>query len=218
MKLLLISPEEARADETQVVRELFLRGLERYHLRKPSWAIDRVRTWLEALPPTARRKVILHQHHELASEFELGGVHFPDRADRSDASLPVGIVSKACHDLSRLDRDVQEFDSVLLSPVFPSISKPGYGGENVLDQALLRTKLTETDRLGRRADVFALGGINFSNTRICAELGFDGVAVLGALWCAANPVTAFLELQNAVRSASAGAHALTLQRDRLASR
>lgn len=218
MKLLLISPEDARNDEIDVVRELFLRGLERYHLRKPSWTADRVRALLVSLPPSTRRNVVLHQHHELATEFELGGIHFPDRSDRLETLPSRGIVSKACHDLSRLDQDIQSYDSVLLSPIFPSISKPGHGSGAVFDKALLRTKLTESDRAGRRADVFALGGIDISNTRICAEIGFDGVAVLGAVWCAADPVKPFLQLQSAVRSASAGAHALTLQRDRLASR
>lgn len=218
MKLLLISPEDVRADEIEVVRELFLRGLERYHLRKPTWSVDRSRDLVAAFPPTARSRIVLHQHHQLASEFKLGGLHWSERAGRPETLPVAGLNSTACHELSRLDRLVQDYDSVLLSPIFPSISKPGHGSTCVFDKALLRTKLTESDRSGRRADVFALGGIDVSNTPICAEIGFDGVAVLGAIWQSPDPVAAFLQIQSAVRSASAGAHALTLQRDRLASR
>ncbi|HEU5079948.1 MAG TPA: thiamine phosphate synthase [Opitutaceae bacterium] len=219
MKLILISPEDERADEVSVVRELFLRGLERYHLRKPGWSVGQVRSVLSAFPRSARSKIVLHHHHALVAEFELAGAHWADNADAPDRPpSDIGITSRACHDLTTLDRAVQHYDSVLLSPVFPSISKPGHGARPLFDRALLRSKLAETDRLGRRADVFALGGIDVSNTSECAKLGFDGVAVLGAVWQSPRPTNAFLEIQAAVRAASAGAHATTMQHDRLASR
>lgn len=219
MKLILISPAEERADEIPVVRELFLRGLERYHLRKPEWSFDRVRALVAALPPSARARLVLHQHHTLADEFELGGLHWADTAAAPELPPHNGrLASRSCHDFATFDRAVRSYDSVLLSPIFPSISKPGHGSRRSFDRALLREKLAVTDRLGRRADVFALGGIDGSNTQECADLGFDGVAALGAVWLARDPIDGFLRLQSAVRAASAAAHATTLRHDRLASR
>jgi thiamine-phosphate pyrophosphorylase len=68
------------------------------------------------------------------------------------------------------------FDYVFLSPVFDSISKPGYFRNDELGmmsdewKALVKTK------------VIALGGIDASNIHKTKELGFDGAAVLGAVW------------------------------------
>jgi thiamine-phosphate pyrophosphorylase len=49
--------------------------------------------------------------------------------------------------------------------------------------------------LPRRAEVIALGGIDAARLPVCRALGFDGVAVLGSVWQAADPLKAFSELQ-----------------------
>ena len=50
----------------------------------------------------------------------------------------------------------------------------------------------------RVAEAIALGGIDAARVAECRELGFDGVAVLGAVWRATSPVMAFLEMQQAL--------------------
>jgi thiamine-phosphate pyrophosphorylase len=53
--------------------------------------------------------------------------------------------------------------------------------------------------------VFALGGVAVGKLARVRALGFDGAAVLGAVWQAADPVAAFEALQiesEALRSAS----------------
>ena len=50
----------------------------------------------------------------------------------------------------------------------------------------------------RRTAVLALGGITAARLPQIRALGFDGVAVLGAIWQAADPVAAFCEIQDAV--------------------
>jgi thiamine-phosphate pyrophosphorylase len=42
-----------------------------------------------------------------------------------------------------------------------------------------------------------LGGIEASRIRDCEALGFDGVAALGGVWNAPDPVAAFRALQSA---------------------
>jgi thiamine-phosphate pyrophosphorylase len=50
----------------------------------------------------------------------------------------------------------------------------------------------------RRTTVLALGGVTAGRLPQIRALGFDGVAVLGAVWQAEDPVAAFCELQDAV--------------------
>lgn len=51
----------------------------------------------------------------------------------------------------------------------------------------------------RTARVYAVGGVTAERLGRCRELGFDGAAVLGAVWNAPDPVAALA----AIRAASA---------------
>lgn len=187
MKIVVISPESEDPREHAVLAELFAAGLTDYHLRKPSWSRDAVAAWLRALPAEFHGRVVLHSHHDLAAEFAVGGVH---NAPAGSPSAPVR--GHAVHCLSELRGLLDARARLLLSPVFPSFSKPGYGPS--FDHADLRDILAQR----RRAEVIALGGIDASRIATCRELGFDGVAVLGAVWHASDPVAVFQELVSAL--------------------
>ena len=128
------------------------------------------------------------------------------------------------------------FDYVFLSPLFESISKPGYGGgdgkaggSGVSAQfwrsggegeegsssspspspalaAALRSARESPRR--RSLGVVALGGVEASRLRLVAGLGFEAAAVLGAVWGREDPVEAWAEvLKEAAAAASASASA-----------
>ena len=128
MKLVVISPESDEPREHAVVAALFAAGLERYHVRKPRWSREKLVTWLQAIAPGHRSRMVLHQHHELAEAIGLLGIHCKDSSTRSELDLAQtpGFMSRSCHDLTTLDAAFGRFDAVFFSPVFPSISKPGY--------------------------------------------------------------------------------------------
>jgi thiamine-phosphate pyrophosphorylase len=245
MKLVIISPEHDDPRETAVLGALLAAGLERYHVRKPHWLAAQLGTWLRALPTEWRTRLVLHQHHELAATFGLGGYHW-----RDDGSAPLrppvnnGFTSRSCHDLIALRNALGYYDSVFFGPVFPSISKPGYTTEvtmqverGVPTRSLNNEDLNASGRLRqgfggrtkrvqptialttverrvppnelssllnsravneRRTTVLALGGVTAEGLPQIRALGFDGVAVLGAVWQADDPVAAFCELQDAV--------------------
>ena len=194
MKLIVISPESEDAGEHSVLAELFAAGLTHYHLRKPTWSRDQLAAWLHSLSAEFHPRIVLHAHHDLVKEFAVGGLH--DRDEPKAQSNPIGyfVRSRAVHDVATLRASLDVYDRLLVSPIFPSFSKPGYAPDNRLELAELKAVLA----LPRRAEVIALGGINPSRVPACRELGFDGVAVLGAVWQAADPVRAFHELQNAL--------------------
>ena len=208
MRLIVISPEGDDERELPTLPRLFAAGLAHYHLRKPAWDRDRLVTHLRAIPTEFHPRIVLHAHHDLADEFNLGGFHFRDDAtgragppgpprisfaSHSQSDAPGGralpfLTSRACHDLNHLRAQLASPVRLLFSPVFPSISKPGHAP--AFDHADLRAVLAPP----RRAEVIALGGIDAARLAECRALGFDGAALLGAVWLAPDPVATFTEL------------------------
>jgi len=222
MKLVVISPEADEPREHVVLPELFSAGLERYHVRKPHWSQEKMSAWLDVVPNKWRSRLVLHQHHDLAVKFGCGGVHFKDpevgrgvpaepgilgRDDAPHRPLrmrdlpPCLFTSRSCHDLASLDTALGDYDAVFFSPIFPSISKQGYRPTIALE--IVAERLSRRTDAERKTEVIALGGITPANVTCCAELGFDGVAVLGALWQSAEPLEVFDALQQSLSTHAA---------------
>ncbi|MDO8540647.1 MAG: thiamine phosphate synthase [Opitutaceae bacterium] len=196
MKLVVITPEAIDPREPAVLGALFAAGLERCHVRKPFASCEELTTWVRAVPAEFRARLVLHQHHDLVAELALRGCHWRDDAHASLISpADGGLTSRSCHDLATLRAALGRFDSVLVAPIFPSISKPGHGPRADFPPAKISELLATRTVMERHTAVIALGGITAENAPRCADLGFDGVAVLGAVWHAADPVRAFAQLQ-----------------------
>jgi thiamine-phosphate pyrophosphorylase len=196
MKLFVLTPELPDPREPAVLTALFAAGLERCHVRKPSATRAELADWLNALPAAFRARCVLHQHHDLVAELGLGGRHWRDLP--STPLVPPGghgLASRSCHDLEGLRAALGHYDSVFLGPVFPSISKPGHGPGVDFSPEQIAARLATRSAVEHRTAVIALGGVTAENIPHCRALGFDGVAVLGAIWQAADPVRAFVQLQ-----------------------
>lgn len=178
-KLLVITWPDFFPGEAQILTRLFQAGLTRLHLRKPAASRAELRALLASLPTIYYPRIALHDHFALATEpafaGHLGGLHL----NRRNPAIPggyTGCVSCSCHSLEEV-AGKKAFDYVFLSPVFPSLSKPGYG--EGFPPALLH-EATRTGLIDER--VIALGGISTATIPQLAQTGFGGVAVLGALW------------------------------------
>jgi thiamine-phosphate pyrophosphorylase len=207
VKRVVISPDVFDPREPAVLAGLFAAGLERYHVRKPAASAADLEAWLRALPEAWRPRLVLHSHHELVAKLNLGGRH--DRASAIEGlgdAAPGVFTSRSCHDLTQVRAALGVYDGIFVSPIFPSVSKPGYGPTGALPEAELRAVLTVRTPAQRCTEVIALGGINPANAARCRELGFDGVAVLGALWQAADPLAVFRDLQVALGLSAASAN------------
>lgn len=199
MKPVLISPEGDDAREFAVLHELFAAGLDRYHLRKPGWSAAKVESWLQQAPVGWRARIVLHQHHELVGRFALGGRHWRDEANtpvpESGEATPTvvktGFTSRSCHDLPTLRAALGHYDAVFFSPLFPSLSKPGHGPKPDFSSAELAALLRGRSAFERRTEAIALGGIDAANAARALALGFDRIALLGAVWQTADPVAEF---------------------------
>jgi thiamine-phosphate pyrophosphorylase len=215
MIVAVVSPPGQVEGETEVVEKLCAAGLGRYHLRKPGWEQARVADWLERLPANCCSRVVLHGHHALAERFGVAGIHFRDKSDAGEVgdagagsrrAVPGGgLRSRSCHDPETLAQRLPEYDALLFGPVFPSLSKPGYGP--VPAQALDRVRsILASDRGRRRARVLAIGGITSDRLPACSALGFDGVAIAGAVWHAADPVAAVASILGVAHARPGVAH------------
>lgn len=105
--------------------------------------------------------------------------------------------SRSCHVLADVREAIGAYDAVFLSPVFPSLSKSGYGEIRAWTDVELQDLLASRDAAALRTEVIALGGIQKSTTARVRELGFDGAAALGAIWQASDPIATFVELRDA---------------------
>jgi thiamine-phosphate pyrophosphorylase len=185
MQIVVISLESADSREVHAMEGFFAAGLERYHVRKPSWSREALEAWLEHLPRDWRPRIFLHQHPALAAKLGLGGAHDRD-GDGSSGALGT---SRSCHHFESLRLLFPLYKTLLFGPVFPSLSKSGYGPAADFPWNELKAILR-----GRSADdarVLAIGGVTAERLARCSELGFDGAAVLGAVWNEQDPVAAF---------------------------
>ena len=159
---------------------------------------DALSQYIQEIPKEWRAKVVVHQAYDLVNPFGLGGLHIKDDATQldhaplwNDSRFNGQSVSRSVHRLGDLDVSLSHWDYLFLSPVFPSISKAGY--QPGWDMTELRSALVSFKKTCN-TPVYALGGIDESRIGSCHEMGFDGVAVLGAIWQSSNPLESFLRL------------------------
>jgi thiamine-phosphate pyrophosphorylase len=211
MKLIVISPTEQYKNELQVVKELLEMGLDKYHLRKPHFSISQMEEFINGIPQKFHHKITLHSFHQLKEKFNLGGIHFTKKHFQwSEGRMKMmsklinvkegQTVSTSFHSLKELsEKHYNSYSYIFLSPVFDSISKENYKASFDLDT--LKTSLVDfkkSSNEGYKTDIIALGGVKKDNLNKVAELGFDGIALLGAIWTekgAEYAVEAFREIK-----------------------
>lgn len=153
-------------------------GYWRVHIRKPDASAEQIRALLQQIPAALYPRLSLHDHHEIAQQMGLGGVHLNSRNPHAPAGWG-GLVSRSLH--SPQEIAAMDCDYAFLSPVYPSISKPGYKPDFDIEQ--LRGVVDER--------VFALGGVTPEKFDELQSIGFGGAAMLGHVWQAVVDKDAF---------------------------
>jgi thiamine-phosphate pyrophosphorylase len=181
MDLLAISPpDDDYPQEAHLIVQLLDAGLLRYHIRKPVGCRMASERLIQAVPEAYHSRLSLHQHFELSDRYEVCLHHtshtvLGERAARS-CSL---------HSLDALDTQLKGYEYAFLSPIFPSISKAGYGPSWTESALRVALKPDYPTRL------YALGGVQPGKLALAQSLGFEGVVLHGALWQAADPLQVF---------------------------
>jgi thiamine-phosphate pyrophosphorylase len=181
MDLLAISPpDDVYPQEARLIVQLLDAGLQRYHIRKPAGNPTATERLIQAVPDAYHSRLSLHQHYELGDRYAVCFHHtsYTDLGGRSARSCSV-------HRLSSLETALDGYDYAFLSPIFPSISKAGYGPSWTESSLRAALKPDYPTRL------YALGGVQPGKLALAQSLGFEGVVLHGALWQAADPLQVF---------------------------
>lgn len=180
MELIVISNPVDIADENSLINNLFMAGLKCFHLRKPESDFRNIRELLNGIAPRFYDRIVLHQFHEMASDFGIKRLHYTELAREASTTaewqsqLDDGfILTTSIHNITVLP-ELVHFDYAFYGPVFNSISKPGYPSKLPANFKL--------DKSNSKPNVIALGGVEVYNLALIKTMGFDGAAVLGTLW------------------------------------
>ncbi len=176
MNIIITLPHFIPNEAEQIVNLLATNACDYMHIRKPDAAERDVIRIIEQIPSIYYRRISLHDHHNLAVRYGLGGIHLNSR----HSHVPIGFegrISRSCHSLEEVKQYKEAHDYLFLSPIFDSISKPDY-------HAAFRTDELQAARAAGIIDkkVIALGGITANRLEEVARMGFGGGAIMSAAW------------------------------------
>ncbi len=167
--------QQSLQQEADTITEMLDSGkVDLMHIRKPSWTKNETAALISLIPERLHGKLKLHDHFSLLKEFNLGGVHLNSRNPVPPSNA--ASVSKSLHTIEELASSCGTcYDYVTLSPIYDSISKPGYATPFPEDKSILAPLLK-----GKK--VVALGGVTEGNIPELKRAGFWGAAMMGSLW------------------------------------
>ena len=185
--LLVTDRRQARRPLAEIVALALGAGCRWISLREKDLFDDEQVPLARSLLPSIRRHgAVLTMHGEaaLAKLAGVDGVHLPSGADPAEARAllgPAKLIGVSIHTVGNAEAIAPCVDYALAGPAFETASKPGYGPE------IGRKGLSEIARAAP-VPVLAIGGINAARVSELIAAGAAGVAVMGGIMRAADPV------------------------------
>ncbi|MDQ0067076.1 thiamine phosphate synthase [Chryseobacterium lathyri] len=194
--ILVITPETIVQNETEIINHLFQEGLDLLHIRKPMINREEIINFLYGIDEEFYPQLVLHGYYDLGKDHHISRFHFRE-ADRNGevytSYIGQNIISTSVHHIETFNDLGKEWEYAFISPVFPSISKKGYGEHsNVMKDIKHRSN--------QNVRLIALGGIDENNICKVFENGADGAALLGAIWENDQPLNTFRKCRQSVLS------------------
>lgn len=186
--MIVISPQYSIPNEIVLIHAFFKHGLDYFHVRKYSYTDQEMRDYLAAIDKVYRRRLVLHSHYHLADEYGIERLHIAEknRNQAINSTYSKYLCSTSVHHIDEYNTLNDWWSYAFLSPVFPSISKPGYGVNSTVLSDL-------SNRENKPSKLIGLGGIDHTTIPQALTAGFDGVALMGAIWNASEPLNQFLK-------------------------
>ncbi|MDR3008917.1 MAG: thiamine phosphate synthase [Sphingobacterium sp.] len=186
--IIALTAEEEIFSEHAIINALFEEGLDILHLRKYHFTDLQMSRYIACIDAVYLDKLVLHSHAHLSADLGISRIHVNEKSRQNGPANEIAgaaIRSTSVHHIEQFNNLEESWDYAFLSPLFPSISKPGYGKDNaLLKQLPLRSNVT--------VRLIGLGGINQSNCLLPIQEGVDGIALYGALWKHADPIENFI--------------------------
>jgi len=175
MKILISSPNQIDNEEFIINEEVRANSWDVFHLRKPNWDEERIIKLYDQLNEKVKEKTIIHCYNNKIDVAGVKGYHLSkkllDKSIYFDQSI-----SMSCHSFEEVETLEGKVNYCFLSPIFDSISKPGYSSR--FEKETLRKFL----RKKRSIKIIGLGGVTEDNYEQLINMGFDGGAFLGSVW------------------------------------
>lgn len=205
--------------ETETMVRLLDQGLERLHLRKPGARLTDLRRLVENLSSAQKSRLAIHPPREVFEQLGMAKAlpevcSWMQAANLSHLHVPAWLrccpqysekrmmqlliefeltASTSIHFAKELDNLDNTNNSqrrcayryLLVSPLFESISKPGYQA----NAALWQLPAQQKKRARGLCPLIGMGGIDAKNIHQVLSAGFNGVALLGAIWPVLNPAS-----------------------------
>ena len=194
-KLIIITTEKEFPNEVEILEELFQLGVRHFHIRKEKDALTH--QLISKCSAHILPHIVVHAN-KISLYKNVKGIHLKEKF-RSQAELFSNkIISTGFHSFDELEQDTYPYEYVFFSPLFDSISKPGYFpkySEESLKKYISSNRSSSTVRPA----LIALGGVTVENIAKLKEMGFDGAAVLGSLWNSNDPVAYYKQLVEQIK-------------------
>jgi thiamine-phosphate pyrophosphorylase len=200
MQTIIYTPANNIENEIEIISQLLDNGADYLYIYKPELDDFSLVDFVETIPERYWKQCI-STSLIITKEFDLGGYHFTrDIVQKNELynekilnwlSETNKISSVTAHSIDELKKYAVNFKHVIVSPIFPSISKENHS----YDWDLEELKLTTHDsRLTTK--LFAVGGVDETKISTVKNLNFDGIGLLGALWKEPENATEVTELVN----------------------
>jgi thiamine-phosphate pyrophosphorylase len=198
MKIVVISQSKVLENEHDIITKLFEAGLGTLHVRKPRLRTKQLVEYIEKIPAHFHNRIIIHSHHNLASKYNLLGVHYTRLhlepnfrnwwREKKLGFIKRKLVRTSSHNklASLYDESDIVYDYVFLSPIFDSITGKYQSGfyEDAIKAAVQKTGLK----------IVARGGIDVTRLEKVEELGLYGCALYSCIWNGPDPLEEFLKI------------------------
>jgi thiamine-phosphate pyrophosphorylase len=176
MKLIVMTKATFFVEEDKILTTLFEEGMENLHLYKPGSEPIYSERLLTLISDQYYKMITVHDHFYLREEFGLRGIHLNTPND----PVPIGYkgnLTCTCHHIDELREAKKKSKYVFLKTIFDSQSNPADKQTHSYDELKNAAQKGLIDK-----KVYAMGGINMDNIRLCKDLGFGGVVICGDLW------------------------------------
>lgn len=200
MKIILYTPANNIENEVDLISQLMDNGVDYLYIYKPDLDDFSLVDYVETIPERYWKQCI-STSLIITKEFDLGGYHFKRDIVQKNELYNEKILnwlketnkisSVTAHSIDELKKYKNIFNHVIVSPLFPSISKENHSYDWNMEELKLTTPVCRTGRHDSRltTKLFAVGGVDIDKIEKVKNLNFDGIGLLGAIWSKPNEAT-----------------------------
>ncbi len=184
--ILYTAPTEIE-NEIEIISTLMDVGVDYLYIRKPELDDFSLVDFMEKLPEKYWKQCI-STSLIITKEFDLGGYHFTREILQKNTAYNNKILdwlhanykisSISAHHIDDIKKYDDQFNHIIVSPIFKSISKENHHNNWNFDELSLILSQYKSSKK------FAIGGIeaDVQKINIVKKCNFDGIGILGAIW------------------------------------